>query len=123
MGLIWATFTIEGNQNRPYRFDVSATDEAGQVAEIREMVAQEFGCHKADVEVVSVGKTKIDLKPAPAPAKTYPSRAEVAAMKKANIVVLAKELGIDADFEELKKADVADLVSDAIEAILTAPGK
>lgn len=121
MPLIQARFKIEGKPQRVFGFNVKSEKPAEQVDEIARIVAGEFGCHYVDVEVVSIGDNAATLAAAPAPKKAYPTPAEIEDMPKANAVVLAKELGIEADFAKLKVADVRELLAEKILELQTAP--
>ena len=119
--VIQAKFRIEGGATQIHAFQINArtTDEA--VEEIRDLIAGEWKVHKVDVEVLQIGDDPLKLKDAPEPKERLPNPEEVGKMRKANLEVLAKQLGIDGDYDKIKVKDLADLVNKAIEDRLTAP--
>lgn len=121
MPQIQARFKIEGKPQRVFGFNVKSEKPAEQVDEIARIVAGEFGCHYVDVEVLSIGDDPQKLAAAPAPKKAFPTPSEVDHMKKANVIVLAEELGIEGDFDKLKVDQVRKLVNEKILDLLTAP--
>lgn len=112
---VQAKFRIEGGPSQIHGFRITSTKEEDAAKEIAALVAGEWKCHAVDVEVLQIGNDARALKDAPEPEADLPTADQVAEMKKAELVVLAKKLDMAVDFDKTKKDDLAVLVLEELD--------
>lgn len=119
--VIACKFKIEDNPPQIHRFEIHSEKKDAQTLELKELIAGEWKCRPVDVTILEFGETEKELATAPPEAKKLPSPAQIKAMKRANLEILAKELEIDADLDEIKVDDLRELVGKRILEIQTDP--
>lgn len=126
MRTIAVDFEIDGKRQRRHNFEVQSDDQELQRQEIIRNICNEFSTPgtpviPGDVKLLAMGGSPETMKRPPAPKKELPNAAAVHKMNKAQVITLAKELGLEVDLEKSTADQLRELCITAIEEKQTDP--